>query len=412
MARKVLISFVGTGPISKNEHGNRIYKTVKYKFKDQIIETSFVASALGEFLNVDTYYLFGTMKSMWEEVYDKFLSINRLNIDENYWMELSERCGEGANHLSQLDKSVFNNIETVLGNESKIFPIHYGLNQQEIETNFSIFVDAMNSLEDGDEIFLDITHSFRSLPLFATTALSFIRDVTDKKVQFAGIYYGMLEAGKEFEDQIVPIVDLSYISELQIWIKGAYSFYHFGNGKLLADLLQQRDKTTSEKLVQFTNVLSMNFIHEIKSQINLLTSLASKQYTLPENIVLPKAFKAFANRFTGLKSQSDYQFELSVWHRDNANYALSYLCFIEAIVTYVCEQEHIITTDETCRNNAKGLIMNEQKYMKLRAIFTEANEYRKSSAHLIEDVKNNAKDAVQKLNSFQNSFRKILKNAH
>ena len=93
----------------------------------------------------------------------------------------------------------------------------------------------------------------------------------------SALSYGMLEAGREFDNNIVPVVDLSYISELQNWIKGAHSFYHFGNGRLLAELLKEKDKTQSEKLIQFTNVLSMNFIHEIKSQINLLTSLASQR---------------------------------------------------------------------------------------------------------------------------------------
>ena len=106
------------------------------------------------------------------------------------------------------------------------------INLSEIEKNFSIFVEAMDYLRDGDEIFLDITHSFKSLPLFTTTALSFIKDVANKKIHLSGIYYGMLEAGREFDNNIVPVVDLSYISELQNWIKGAHSFYHFRNNRL------------------------------------------------------------------------------------------------------------------------------------------------------------------------------------
>lgn len=65
MGRKVLISFIGTGPVdNKNNSGKRVYKTARYRFEEKEIETSFVSIALGEFLNIDTFYLFGTMKSM------------------------------------------------------------------------------------------------------------------------------------------------------------------------------------------------------------------------------------------------------------------------------------------------------------------------------------------------------------
>ena len=410
MGRKILISFVGTGQMSNNDTVERKYRKAQYKFGDQgIEETSFISSALGTFLHIDTYFLFGTMKSMWEEVYYEFAKKKNLEIDEDYWMELSEKCGEHANHASPLEHSLFENIENVLGNESKICPIYYGINKQEIESNFSIFADAMESLKDGDEVFLDITHSFRSLPLFATTALSFIRDISDKKIYFSGIYYGIFEAK---EAGVTPIVDLSYISELQNWIKGAYTLNHFGNGSYIAKLLAEKDKTTSEKLTDFTNILSMNFIHQVKAQINILTSLADKEFSLPEKIVLPKTFKSFTKRFSGLNKQSEYQLELSKWHKENANYALSYLCLIEAIVTYVCEKESIDSSNKDCRESAKGLIMKHGEYEVIKGIFDKANSYRKSSAHLIEDKNNKAKDAVSQLNQFQKDMLKIINNAH
>lgn len=408
MSRKVLISFIGTGLVDKNDLARRIYKPAKYKLGENVVETSFLASALGKFLDIDTYFLFGTMKSMWEAVYEKFAAQKGIELDVAYWLQLSEQCGEKANHTSRIDSSLFYNIEKIIGNNSKIFPIHYGLYEKEIEENFSIFADAMTYLQDGDEIFLDITHSFRSLPLFATTALSFIKDVADKKISFSGIYYGMLEARREFNG-VVPVVNLSYISELQNWIKGAYSFNHFGNGHLLADLLCEKNKTTSEKLTQFTNVLSMNFIHEIKSQISLLKSLASNTYSQPEQIILPKAFSAFAKRFSNLKKQSEYQFELSVWHKENSNYGLSYLCLVEAIVTYVCEQEGSVATNETARNRAKDSIYNDSRYSHIKSIHSEANTYRKNSAHLLENVQANAQKAVKKLSVFHIEFNKILK---
>ena len=42
MGRKVLISFIGTGPVdNKNNSGKRVYKTARYRFEEKEIETFF-----------------------------------------------------------------------------------------------------------------------------------------------------------------------------------------------------------------------------------------------------------------------------------------------------------------------------------------------------------------------------------
>ncbi len=404
---KILVSFIGTGRInSKNESG-REYQTATYSFNGEERKSPFIASVLGEFLQVDDYYLFGTMKSMWEAVYSHFCTQKQIEIDENYSFELYEKC-ESANYTTNLDNDFFKKMETVLGKKSKVLPIHYGLNNEEIKLNFEIFAKAFSHLQDGDVIYLDITHSFRSLPLFATTALSFIQDVSDKKVSLGGIYYGMLDASREFDNK-VPIIDISYISELQSWIKGAYAFSNFGNGFLISDLLKDTNKTASEKIAEFSKVLSMNYLHEVKTQVSILTNLANNDYSGPEKLVLPRVFKEFTKRFTKLTKLSEYQFELSKWHFDKKNYSLSYLCLIEAIITFVCEKENKDTKNEIMRNEVKGSILNNSEYSTIKEIYVTANKSRKSAAHVIEDTKEKSKKAVSDLNTFQQSFSKMLK---
>lgn len=411
MSRKVLISFVGTGQRDRNNDSGRLYSVAKYELHNNNIETSFISIALGEMLKIDTYFLFGTMRSMWEEVYHKFAEKKEDKFNEDYWVTLGEQCGDDANHKTPINTELFREIERMIGNGSKIIPIYYGINEKEIKNNFSLFVDAMEYLQDGDEIYLDITHSFRSLPLFATTAISFIKDISNKNIEIKGIYYGMFEVSKEMNNT-VPIVDLSYINEMQNWIKGAYSFTHFGNGNLLASLLKNKNKNVSEKLEEFTKFLSMNFIHEVKTQISILTNLSnSDNYDLPEKLIIPKAFKSFSKRFQSLKKVSEYQFELSVWHRENSNYALAYLCLIEAIVTHICEQERFDEQCQDSRNQAKDIIHKNSKYIKEYEIFRIANKYRKNAAHLIGNTHQKSSKAVQELEKFQKDFNKILQNA-
>lgn len=404
--RNVLISFVGTGPLNNNNKSSRDYKTAKYFFKDEnkIHESSFIASALGEFLNIDTYYLFGTMKSMWEAVYLNFAKGNK---NEDYAYKLYESALY-SNYNTELDNSLFKDIEILLGNDSKIIPIYYGINEQQIEKNFEIFAKTLASLRDGDNVYLDITHSFRSLPLFATTAISFIQDVTTKKITFKGIYYGMLEAMNEFYSK-TPIIDLSYIIKLQNWIKGAYAFSSFGKGEKISELMEEEDKINAEKIQDFSNMLAWNYVHELKSQINVLTSLNGKKYSYPAELILPIVFSDFTKRFSHCKKQSEYQFELSKWQFEKKMYALSCLCLIESIITLVCEKEDMDDKNKDNREEAKKLILHEDKYNPIREIYEPANEIRKSVAHLIENFSVKSKESIKDLKKYITDFGKILK---
>lgn len=403
--RNILVSFIGTGPLN----GSRDYKKAKYFFNDEnkIHESSFIASALGDFLDIDTYYLFGTMKSAWEAVY---LNYAKEDKDDDYAYKLYESASH-SNYHSGLDNSLFKNIERLLGNNSKIIPIYYGIDERQIKDNFEIFSNAFTDLHDGDNVFLDITHSFRSLPLFATTAISFIQDVATKKIALKGIYYGMLEATNEFDGK-TPIIDLSYIIKLQDWIKGAYSFSAFGKGEKISELMKEEDENSTNKIQDFSNMLAWNYVHELKSQINVLTSLNSKEYSYPAKLIIPIIFSDFTKRFNNCKKQSEYQFELSKWHFEKKMYALSCLCLIESIITFVCENENIDDKNKVNRDRAKKSILKESKYNSVKEIYVPTNEIRISAAHLIENFSVKSKKSIKDLENYINNFELILKNKH
>ena len=83
---KVLISFLGTS--QKQE--NRKYRTADYKFNDgETITTSFIADAIRKHYKVDKLILIGTVKSMWEEVYETFCGEE---VDSDYSLNLYEYC--------------------------------------------------------------------------------------------------------------------------------------------------------------------------------------------------------------------------------------------------------------------------------------------------------------------------------
>ena len=180
MARKVLISFLGIGPFTKGENVREYRKTL-YKFEDFKKETSFIASAIAEKETINTYILLGTMKSMWEAVYEHF-SNNKKNFEEDYYWKLAKQTDD-ANFESKPNSKLFSKLENILGNNSKIIPLFYGLNKNELDYNLKQILGLEEHLKDGDEIYIDITHSFRSLPVFITTALFYLNDVSDKDIK-------------------------------------------------------------------------------------------------------------------------------------------------------------------------------------------------------------------------------------
>lgn len=417
MARKVLISFIGTGPSTKPEKSLREYRTAKYKYGSKIRETTFVASALMEFLECKTIFLFGTMKSMWEEVYRYYCERNKLELDESYYFNIAEKCGEEASNQTSLTNVDFKIISESIANDSMAIPIPYGLDQSEIEKIFQIFTDILSdNLKDGDEIYLDITHSFRSLPIYAQTTISFLTDVLGRNISFKGIYYGMLEVNSELG--YAPIVDLSYMLEIQKFTKGAYAFEYTGNANLLYELLVKKNKTVSEKLKDFTQVISLNFIHDLKSQISVLTTLGDENdYELPEKLIVPVAFKKFRNFFKNATTLSDYQFLLAKWHYNKSAYALSYLCLVESIISFSLERNN--RTEDEVKNERKRDAEKGRMSKDLSEIYGPANQFRKVIAHVTEEQQEIYKDgirynitpnnAIQNLKTYINAFDKIRK---
>ena len=95
---KVLISFIGTGPlVNKGAQGEeksaREYRRASYHLGEENLgEYSFMAAALYETQNIDKVILIGTAHCMWEEVYRYFQEKNGGVIDEDMYCEIAEHC--------------------------------------------------------------------------------------------------------------------------------------------------------------------------------------------------------------------------------------------------------------------------------------------------------------------------------
>jgi CRISPR-associated DxTHG motif protein len=149
--------------------------------------------------------------------------------------------------------------------ESIIIP--EGHNEEEL---FRIFQIIFDTLEPEAEIYLDITFSFRSLPMLGIVLLNYAKNVIEAKVK--AIYYGNYEAGraeqqlqiknaqhKQLDQSAIeqlkqrpvraPILNLLSLSILQDWTVAANEFIKLGKATSLANLVQETQPDLAKQLV-------------------------------------------------------------------------------------------------------------------------------------------------------------------
>ena len=392
MGRKVLLSFLGTGPLDSKE--NRTYKTTEYHLGETNLGNyPFVSSALKKHYNVDTLLLIGTVHSMWEEVY-RWFSDNAGNpIDDEAYFRIADNC-EKANHQSPLSITDKTTIEQAIGGDSKVILIKYGITEAEVMENINIILGLQQYLKTDDELIVDITHSFRSLPIFVMNLLIYLKNVSKKRIKITHIHYGMLEMNRELG--FAPIIDLKSMMDVNDWITGAYAFSEFGNAYKIANLVKEEDQSVSTLLDEFSNLMNLNHLHAIQSISQRLASIKSKTYhtQLPELTINP-IVGGFIDQFNvATQKHSLFQLKVARWQLDHRKYAQAMLTINEAMITFVCEKNRLQWDDYDCREFAKAALKNYyeartlQCDQELKTIYRQLKPLRNCTAHSLETVTN------------------------
>ncbi|MCO5232094.1 MAG: TIGR02221 family CRISPR-associated protein [Chitinophagales bacterium] len=241
MARKVIISFLGTSKYkecvySSSEKGES--KVVQY------VQTAIFDLYCKDFSKNDIAFVFLTDEAK-----------------EKNWEELKNEIGE--------------RVFTIL----PINDVPEGYSESEI---WNIFEIVYQKIKKDDEIILDVTHSFRSLPMLQIVLLNFAQ--TLKNVKISNILYGAFEAigvpayqiEKQIPDpvnRIAPLLDLTTFSAIQSWTFAAQSFIQTGNPNAIRTLsmdnikpILKESKGSDKTALNLRNL--MEAINNIQSIIN------------------------------------------------------------------------------------------------------------------------------------------------
>ena len=392
---KILISNIGTGDREKG------YSEATYEYKGKQEKTSFIAKALITFLDIDKLFLVGTKKSIWDNVYEEF------NGEEEKVLEIWDNIKNGGIKKEELE-IISNQIDTFLQKKgSKCFLIDYGVEEKELWNNFEIFLDILENLDDEDEIYFDITHSFRSLALMNFIMLEFANTIKNKKLKVNGVFYGMFEY--RFENNgITPIVDLKILFDLLEWIKAINNFINYANSDEFIELLDNKEEKNF--FDHFSKSLQMGNLESIRNNIKKANKVLHKLNTsdLPIIKLLTPKIEEFVEMLNKEK-ESDFQLAVAEWFFNHKNYALSYIALVESIVTKVCEIKGYDLKNKDLRDQAKRQISSINKSL-YYDIFRYANEVRRDIAHQIGQRGNNIVTDVKRLQQFIKHTNDIFNN--
>ena len=381
MENRILILSLGAGRKDTNKsapeiyNSNRdddVYQNTEYKFydKDESQRSSFVAAPLIKRVEPDEIIMIGSVRSAWSQIYKEYYGGTESKCDQDVFIKLYEtECKLGLSATTEEIDEIQNFINEKF-NEDKVFAglcdnavirvilTKYGINEAELAENYmrlSGLKDAFK--EEADNIIsFDITHSFRSMPLYNLVVLNYIKSLTQFKVEIANIFYGNLEISRE-NNNIAVITDLKELSNV-LNLTGAVSeFKNSGSAKSVIPLLPvdtKEQRKVKNHLEEFDWAVQMNDLARIETMLRKLLNAIKNQikdekkrtayfhdiYTMI-NEVLKENFPS-VEMFNNLEHIADkptcygaLQTKLGKWFLKTNRYGQAVLVAIEALRSYL-----------------------------------------------------------------------------
>ena len=216
-----LISFLGKGRYEKDG-----YRTARYRFDGAFMrEVPFFGMALDDYLKPDRLILVGTSGSMWDVFFERDGHQN----DESL-LELIEAVESDAVDTSLL-QSHAGHLAERLGHPVDCLLIDYA---RDPAGQARLLGQLAASLTEGEHIAMDVTHSFRHLPMLALIAARFLTRV--RNVLIEDIYYGAYDMKDPASDE-VPVLRLKGMLKMLDWVDALSSYDKDGDYSVFSGLL-------------------------------------------------------------------------------------------------------------------------------------------------------------------------------
>lgn len=224
-----------------------------------------------------------------------------------------------------------------------------GFGELQIQSNFKLIYD---NLEEGDEVWLDITNAFRSIPFFAAVLLNYAQFL--KHIKVKAIFYGAFEVlgvpahkiDATIPDpaaRLVPIINLSSLIELQNWTNAANDFLTHGNAKELSRIAEQQGHhVLARNLAKVTDAFAVVRGREIVNGSIFQDLQQSLQALRTEDAILDSIVDKLSAAFQGFHTEDILNgFRAAQWCYEHQLYQQGITIVREAIVSLICRLVHL-----------------------------------------------------------------------
>lgn len=207
MARKVFISVLGT-----SNYGECTYKKDEFELRTRFIQQA----------TLEYHQQRGVV---WDETSDIYILLTKEARERNW-----EVCKDSEGNVT--NEQGLRKVLDSMGLKARVHDVDIkdGIDEEEL---WDIFNTVFGLLEDGDELYFDLTHGFRYLPMLILVLGNYAKFL--KKTTVKAITYGNWEMS-ERGMKPAPIIDLLPLSALQDWTFAAANFVKNGDVSRLMEL--------------------------------------------------------------------------------------------------------------------------------------------------------------------------------
>ena len=410
-----------------NKKNEKEYKPATYYVEEghPLEKTELIASAIDEQWKMDKIIFIGTTGSMWSNVYKFYCENKRITMNDEYYDKL-KNTELSANKDTLIENLEIEKFNATFDKKIKGIVIKYGVDNKENLENFHSIIEIEKEIEDGDEIFIDVTHSFRSMSFWLFLIMTYLRDVSNKNIDIKNITYGMFEAPNEKKE--TPIVSLNLFVDILKWFKGASELKNYGNSYSILDELEKNliDKEIKNEIENFSDTMNINYIDSIEESLKNFNTIKDKLNNLegPGKYIIPQVFKNFINtfelpnkeKFSNEEKKYLLRAKLAKWHFNQKRYSMAAININEAIVDFIMDALNFPNIDTEIKTDKSRLAkiwleqikeVEDEEIKKYGTMYVETRSIRNKIAHSL-DNKRDLKEDIRNLKEYSNNIFNLL----
>lgn len=329
MARKVFLSVLGAS----------FYENCNYYTDDFSLETRYIQHATLSML---------TRQTEWTADDAAYILLTEKAKRDNWEVASDKRVNFRMKEKGEVEYVGLKKVLDAMPLAMPVYPVDIK-DGKDIDEMWHIFGTVYSVLQENDELYFDITHGFRYLPMFMMVLGNYAKFM--KNVSVKAVTYGNFEAKTE---KGAPIMNLQSLSILQDWTASAATFKKTGRVEdftndvkaFSGDIAQKKIKEAvnlfNKNLKQFEGLISTCRGNEIMSGKVAGTVCDSLDRIVKANVLPAPVVEVLKSIDTEVKPFNETWLDnlrnAIVWCQQYQLVQQGYTLCQESIITFLCDR--------------------------------------------------------------------------